>query len=655
VASGAGLLAVALIAWTAWHQSRLRWARETAVAEIGRLTAKDDLGGAYLVGQRALAIAPDDSVVRQAWVNLTYEATITADPSGADVAFRGYTAADGAWVSLGKPPLRNVRIPDALLRWRLTKPGYETMEVGQGVDLLEFRLAPAGSSPPGMVLVPKGSFQLESTNEEVELPDYWLDRYEVTNRQYKAFVDAGGYRKSEYWKEPFRKDGRTLTWTEAMAELRDATGRPGPSTWELGSYPEGRDDLPVGGVSWNEAAAYAAYAGKQLPTAYHWYRGSGAFSVFSGILSTSNFSSQGPAKVGSGGLGPYGTYDMAGNVKEWCWNAAAGGRRYLLGGGWGEAAYMFRDEDAQPPLERRATYGFRCMLQREPLTPHLVEEIKTFQRDTARLKPVGDEVYRAYRHLYDYDATPLDAKQESVDGANPAWREERLSVRAAYGNDRLPLRLFLPKSAAPPYQALVFFPGSDAVRTASSQNLPLQFADFLVRSGRALVYPIYQGTYERRHTGPGGPNVLRDVMVQRGKDIRRTVDYLETRPDIDRSRIAFHGLSLGAQLGPLFLAIEPRFRTGVLLSGGFETWDMPAEADPVNFAPRVTASVLMVNGREDFDLPYSTAQVPMFRALGPTEDDKRHVVLEGGHLPSRPQEAFKVILEWLDARLGPVN
>ncbi len=106
------------------------------------------------------------------------------------------------------------------------------------------------------------------------------------------------------------------------------------------------------------------------------------------------------------------------------------------------------------------------------------------------------------------------------------------------------------------------------------------------------------------------------MFVQRGKDLRRTIDYLETRSDIDPSKIASYGLSLGAQLGPLFLAIEPRLKTGVLMSGGFETWDLPPEVDPLNFTPHVKTPVLMVNGREDFDLPYATAQVPMFRMLG---------------------------------------
>jgi dienelactone hydrolase len=651
-----GAMALGALAWSLHRQSRLRWARDTAVAEMDRLTAADDLVGAYQLAQRALAIAPDDSRVRQAWANLTRESTITSEPPGADVSIRDYSSDNGAWLHLGTTPLEDVRIPVGMLRWRVARPGYETLEVGRGLDQLEFALVPDSSSMPGMVFVSGGSFELESTGEIVALPDYRLDRYEVTNREYKAFVDAGGYRRPEFWKVPFEKNGRPLTRERAMAEFLDSTGRPGPSTWELGTYPDGQAEYPVSGLSWYEAAAYAVFAGRELPTAYHWYRASGAFGIFSEILEASNFSGKGTLPVGStDGLGPYGTYDMAGNVKEWCWNRTTGGRRYILGGGWSEAGYMFRDEDAQPPFERGPTHGVRLIWQKEPIAPRLAAEIATLQRDPAAIRPVGDELFQAYLRLYDYDPAPLDPELQSTNDANPAWREERVSVRAAYFDEALPIRLFVPKSSSAPYQAIVYFPGSDAVASPSSQHLFLRLADFLVRSGRVLVYPIYKGTYERRVTGPRGPNVIRDLMIQRGKDIRRTIDYLETRPDIDPSRVAFYGLSLGAQLGPLFMAIEPRFRAGVFFSGGFETWNMPPESDPVNFAPRVRSPVLMVNGREDFDLPYTTAQLPMFRLLGTPAAQKRHVVFEGGHLPPHPNEAIKVVLDWLDEQLGPVR
>jgi len=644
-------IAVAVPTGLLVRESRARWARGQALVEVEKRRAAGDLVGAYATARSALAIVPADLQVREAWDHLVLHIDVESQPPGAEVAIHSYVGGD-RWLPLGRTPLKDVSVPFGLLSWRFARSGYDTLLVGQGHDIMEFTLARSGAAPTGMVLVPSGSVQVESTGQPVDLPEFWLDRCEVTNRQYKAFVDAGGYRRRELWKGPFIRDGRTVSFEEAMAAFHDTTGRPGPATWEFGSYPAGQDEYPVTGVSWYEAAAYAAYAGRQLPTVFHWYRASGSQGVFSEIVTQSNFSAKGPARVASmGGLGPFGTYDMAGNAKEWCWNAEDG-RRYILGGGWNELAYAFHDEDARLPFEREGSFGFRCMLQRDPLAANLTAPLRAFERDPASLVPVGDELFHAYRRLYDYDSTPLDVRLESKDDKNPAWREEVVTVRAPYGGERLPIHVYVPKSGSPPYQVVVFFPGSNAVRTSSSASLSLRMSDFHIRAGRVLVYPIYQGTYERRTPGRKGRNELRDIMIQRGKDIRRTVDYLAARGDIDTTRIAFYGVSLGAQLGPLFLAIEPRLRTGVLFAGGFETWDMPPEGDPVNFTPRVKVPVIMVNGREDFDLPFESAQLPMFRMLGTPEGQKRHVVLTGGHIPLNPDAAIRAMSEWLDTRFG---
>ena len=96
---------------------------------------------------------------------------------------------------------------------------------------------PAGSVPAGMVAAPS-NLRGSDPDDIMPLPDYFLDKFEVTNRQFKQFVDAGGYRESKYWRHPFRKDGRDISFEEAMPLLRDATGRPGPSGWELGAFPQ---------------------------------------------------------------------------------------------------------------------------------------------------------------------------------------------------------------------------------------------------------------------------------------------------------------------------------------------------------------------------------------------------------------------------------
>ena len=117
------------------------------------------------------------------------------------------------------------------------------------------------------------SFPASTTCPPLRLPDYWIDRHEVTNREFKRFLDDGGYRRPEFWREPFVKDGTELTFDDAAMTLSATRqGSPVRRRWELGAYPAGQDDYPVAGVSWYEAAAYARWAGKSLPTIYHWSR-----------------------------------------------------------------------------------------------------------------------------------------------------------------------------------------------------------------------------------------------------------------------------------------------------------------------------------------------------------------------------------------------
>jgi dienelactone hydrolase len=160
--------------------------------------------------------------------------------------------------------------------------------------------------------------------------------------------------------------------------------------------------------------------------------------------------------------------------------------------------------------------------------------------------------------------------------------------------------------------------------------------------------------YERRSTFSRTGNEWRDMVITWSKDLGRALDYLETRTDIDHGAIAYYGFSLGAQYGPVFTTVDGRFRASVLLAGGIRSEGSP-EIAARNFAPRSRTPTLMISGRDDFIRPQESSQRPLFRLLGVAEPNKRHAVLDGGHIPSDRREIVREVLNWLDHHLGPVK
>jgi dipeptidyl aminopeptidase/acylaminoacyl peptidase len=140
------------------------------------------------------------------------------------------------------------------------------------------------------------------------------------------------------------------------------------------------------------------------------------------------------------------------------------------------------------------------------------------------------------------------------------------------------------------------------------------------------------------------------------KDLSRSVDYLETRNDIDHDKIGYVGSSWGAWMAPMFLGQDDRYKVAVLRLGGFITYTMLPAFDPFNFASRVTIPVLMLNGKYDYIFPYHTSQLPMFEALGTPSADKRLVLFETDHtVHGYRNMMIREVLDWLDRYLGQVR
>jgi TolB-like protein/formylglycine-generating enzyme required for sulfatase activity/dienelactone hydrolase len=681
-----------LLTWTWQQRSEERWAREQALPELEALVAKDDYMAAFDLAQRIASVVPEDPQLRALEPRYAARVRLATDPPGAKVWFRPYDGPETDWRLLGETPLEDLSVPIGFGLWRFEHPERgETLRVFrnpsvelqsvkdpdlvamfQGTDRT-VQLADAATTPPGMVMVPATEWPVTpvSKGTPVELPAYYLDRAEVTNTEYKEFVDAGGYREASYWQDlPF---GETATtWQDAVAQFVDVTGRPGPSTWESGSYLDGTGAQPVAGISWFEAMAYARFRGKELPTAYHWYRAAYSLqelldSISSAVVVRSNFAGKGPAPAGThAGVGPYGTVDMAGNVREWLWTPI-GDTRVIAGGAWNEPPYMYNNVDSASPWDRSAGNGLRCMrtVSGGPIGSALREAIEVKTIDYAALEPVDDAAYAVLAAQLDYSKAGLDPQVEELPSTNAAWTRERISLRTGYDEERFNVQLLLPTSGRAPYQAIVYFPHSGNMNYAQPSydfnpvdtNQPL---DFLLKSGRALVVIAFDDGFERRWPGSRRNAMTREERYRlrlrhHRQDLGRTLDYLATRKDIDSSRIGMLGISYGAQVMMPLLAVEPRVGASVLIGGGiFFLPGLPAAEQPFNALPRITQPILMLSGRWDIDVN-TESQEAMFRLLGTPADRKQRIVFDAGH-GWLPQNQFvRATLDWYDDYLGPTQ
>jgi eukaryotic-like serine/threonine-protein kinase len=640
------------------RHSRVKWAKDTALPEIEQNINKGDVAAAFNLLQKAEKYISGDPKLKQLSSLVTSKITILTDPPGADVYIREYSDTSGKWMKLGKTPIDSIRLTGSSF-WltsetyltRIEKPGYEDILAVASTtnDTLYRKLFKKGTIPPDMVYVERNN-------------GFFIDRYEVTNKQYKEFIDKGGYNNPDYWKTEFKKDGRSVSRDKAMALFIDNTGRPGPATWEGGYYPQGQENYPVSGISWYEAAAYAKYAGKDLPTSDDWESAAKWFFISdSKIIPLSNFNRKGPEPVGKNkGITMFGACDMAGNVREWCWNETHVGR-IIRGGAWNDASYLYKQLSQLPPFDRSPRNGFRCVkyVDKKKIPESAFSAINSSEEvDYTKKEPVPESIFKIYKNQFLYDSIYLKAVIEKKETSPDGFNIEKISFNAAYGDERMIAYLFLPANGSQPFQTLIFYPGigafeeKDLVRSTETNWL----IDYLLRSGRAVMCPVYEATFDRNDKH--GPEEWRghqftEWVIKWVKDFRRSVDYLETRPDIDRNKLGYYGFSWGGLMGGIIPAVEDRLKVNILIVGGLMYGALP-EVDQINYIPRIKIPTLMLNGRYDYTFPYEKSALLFFNLLGTPAKDKRQCIYETDHFVPK-NEMIKEVLNWCDRYLGPVK
>ncbi len=229
-----------------------------------------------------------------------------------------------------------------------------------------------GDAPNAMILIPAGGFIRGTDNRlpdegpqhKLNLPAFYIDKFEVTNLQYKKFADA--------------------------------THRTVPEHFINGQVPDGKSDHPVVYVSWDDATSYCAWAGKRLPSDKEWEKSARGtdtrtfpwgeeFSI-ERVNSPVRWASLNligdttPVGAFEGGKSPYGVYDLSGNAWEWTassYEAYPGNKRpsenyngsykVLKGGSWWDCSFYQCGISAPVynrsffhPLTKNNSFGFRC-------------------------------------------------------------------------------------------------------------------------------------------------------------------------------------------------------------------------------------------------------------------------------------------------------
>jgi formylglycine-generating enzyme required for sulfatase activity/predicted esterase len=648
------------------EMTRIQWAQQVAAPEIERLLGEQQVVQAFRLAREALAVLPDDARLQSLASEATDPRAVTSEPLGARVFVTAYDKPGEDWYELGITPFTGV--PAAELRWRVEKAGFVTRTSGLNQwGPFHLQLHREDAQPPGMVHVPGGTATIydESLRRGPvrEITNFWIDRFETTNAEYRAFLQSEAYRAEELWQPLIAELGLQQPAETVVSSFVDTTGQPGPAVWLLSTFPQGRDRHPVRGISWLEAAAYCRFRGKDLPTAFHFSKAGAQESLperfYGGEMLASNFSLESTRPVSeSTALGPYGTFDLMGNVAEWAWNADQFGRRYLSGASFADPEYQSTAVGEQiDPMQRSEYAGVRCIRVTDD---HGLDDLRMSfrmeeQSNEIDLTPVSAEVFAALRRQYDYDPTPLNPETRSEPQSRADWRLEIVTIDTAYG-ERMDVHLYLPNDSSPPYQAVLFFPGSGAhMKKELGSAGESSWLYFIPRSGRALVVPIYAGMYSRLAPYPEFTSRAKvNLVIRWAQDMQRTMEYLETRDDMDADRIAYYGFSLGGTYGPVFTALEDRFKASVLISGG-TTYRLPEEHRPVNFAPHVTVPTLMIGGQNDPQAPIEAYQRPLLELLGTPPADKKLAVFDGAHAPTDWNSTVSEILAWLDRYLGPVQ
>ena len=585
-----------------------------------------------------------------------------------DIYFKFTSDTTNNWTYLGVSPIKNIKVPLTSFYLKFNKDSSEFISITHpyylkdGDNYFFLPQKDAGNINQDFKLFLGGNkkmlFPGLDHEENIMISPYKISKYEVSNSEFKEFIDSGGYQDSSYWDFPIEVSGINYNFSNTINKFVGKFGKPGPANWTYSRFPSGHEDYPVTGISWFEARAYANYKDLALPTIYQWSNSAnlGRSNIF---VPKSNFSkNQFVNTFNDKSNNLRGLHNIAGNVREWVINSGSkdNSLKVILGGCFKDPDYAFNDFYSQNIFDRSIGNGLRLVENLDhdmDFKDQSNKDVYIEIRDFLKTSKISNDVFDVYLSQFlDYNKSIVD----TIFNVNSSgtFQVDRYEISGISDSENiLPGYIFYDSSISPPFKPIIYFPGSNAIHLPNTDMMisqQLKSFDYLMSEGYAIVFPIYTSTYEKeddlKSDYPSRTKIYKDHVITWGKEYKKTIDYIEFNKNLDIESLSYFGESWGGYMGNILLAIDQRVKSAVLHVAGLCFQETYKEVDLCLFTPRITCPTLMLNGKYDCFFPLETSQKPMFKLLGTDEKDKKHFVFESGHYVPRAN-LIREHLDWL--------
>ena len=591
---------------------------------------------------------PDNDIIKNYFEKSSKYFPLKIDKDGVEISVK--YAGDSTYTFLGKSPIDSFIAPN--LR------GNMSHKLNLKYNNLEFELNGKNRydylMPESIIKVPENhkvflgsnvNMFLQGINfEETQIESFSLAKNEVSNLEFQEFVDAGGYENPAYWDFPYEVGNKIYDFNSSIKLFTDKYGKLGPANWSYGKFPAGLENLPVTGISWFEARAYARYSKLSLPNLYQWLFASGIpdnwFTVNQSVTNNSNYDSTQLREV-SNNEGSYNELNnIGGNVKEWVLNPNGDKKeKYsIMGGAYNEASYTFNNYYSLSPFDRTIGNGFRLSKNLSNKKSELDNKIiPDFKRNFDELEDVSDEVFEVYKSQFDYGNKPLNSITTNIEDFNEGYTAQKFELETTYESDeKLTGYIVFSNKFKDKYSPVIEFPNASSISINNDSNFPNLGLKHLLDEGYAIIKPMYFNTFNRKKIintfWASESEDYKEAIIKIGQDYKRTLDYIESRNDFDFSKMSYFGYSWGSTTSNYLLAIDDRIKAAVICVGGLMLQKSKKEVEAHYYVRRIKTPILHVIGKEDGIFGYEENYKPWKKLIGTPKDKLKLIELDNvGH------------------------